>query len=61
MSEIDSDLKSKTFVELGELEKMIKSNIENGEVVDEEYWQSLLRRIHIKKNEAKYSLPLLIE
>lgn len=53
--EIDKELKGKSYAELVELEVGIKQNISSGEVHDEEYWQSLLKRIVVRKNEVRYS------
>lgn len=37
-----------------ELEAGINENIASGAVLDEEYWQSLLKRIVVRKNEVRF-------
>jgi len=53
VDDIDAILEGKSEKELIEVEEQINSQISTGEAIDEEYWQSLLRRLRIRKAEAK--------
>jgi len=51
--DIDNILEGKSEKELEDLEEEINKQINSGEAIDEEYWQSLLKRLKIRKASAK--------
>jgi len=51
--DIDALLEGKSEKELEDLEEQITKQLTSGEAIDEEYWQSLLKRMKIRKASAK--------